>query len=363
MTAQLYRQTLAVMRKRGGPYAGLDIPEFYALVEALFSPEEAEVNNAMTRRPVTTADLAAQMARDEAAISPVLEKMADKGLCSTYLSAGTRYYQGAAFMPGIFEYQFLPGRATERDKKIARLIRDYKHAYTAAAGEQKLNFPVTRVITVDRKINAGNRIHTYDQVATYVDRYDPIAVGTCYCRHAAGLNGEDVRDLPMDVCMWFGKHAEYAIERLGGRRLTRQQARELLDRTEKAGLVHMSRNTTEEIDFLCNCDRWHCEVITGVLKHAKPAMFFNSGFQPRFDPDRCTACEACLHRCPAAALTLGDQALPIVNLDRCFGCAVCATGCPEQAIGMEAKPDFPKPPKTTNDLISALTFAPTRRKT
>jgi Pyruvate/2-oxoacid:ferredoxin oxidoreductase delta subunit len=286
--------------------------------------------------------------------------MAEKGLCSTYLSARTRYYQGAPFMPGIFEYQFLPGRTTERDKKIARLIHAYKRAYTAAAGEQKLNFPVTRVITVDRKINAGNRIHTYDQVASYIDKYDPIGVGTCYCRHAARLNGEDVRDLPMEVCMWFGKPGEYAIEKLGGRRVTKQEARQLLDRTEEAGLVHMSRNTTEEIDFLCNCDRWHCEVITGVLKHPKPGTIFNSGFQPSFDPDRCAACEACLDRCPAAALTMGENGIPMVNLDRCFGCAVCATGCPEQAIGMEAKPGFPEPPKTTKDLIAALTFAPTR---
>jgi len=262
-------------------------------------------------------------------------------------------------MPGIFEYQFLPGRTTERDKKIARLIRDYKRAYNAAASEPQLSFPVTRVITVDRKINSGNRIHTYDQVASYIDKYDPIGVGTCYCRHAAKLNGENVQDLPMEVCLWFGQRAEYAIERLGGRRVTRQEARALLDRTEEAGLVHMSRNTSEEIDFLCNCDRWHCEVITGVLKHAKPGMIFNSGFRPRFDPQRCTACETCLDRCPAAALTMGDTAVPEVNLDRCFGCAVCATGCPEQAVGMEAKPDFPEPPKTTKDLVTALTFAAT----
>ena len=48
---------LEVMLKRGGPYAGMDIPEFYALVEELFSPEEAEVNNALSRSPVTAAEL------------------------------------------------------------------------------------------------------------------------------------------------------------------------------------------------------------------------------------------------------------------------------------------------------------------
>ena len=77
----------------------------------------------------------------------------------------------------------------------------------------------------------------------------------------------------------------------------------------------MSRNTTEDIDFICNCDRWHCEAISGVLKQSKPALFFNSGFQPRFDPDLCTACETCIERCPPEALAMGDNDVPQVNLD------------------------------------------------
>jgi hypothetical protein len=52
MKSQAYKQMLEVMLKRGGAYAGMDIPEFYALVEELFSPEEAEVNNALPRSPL-----------------------------------------------------------------------------------------------------------------------------------------------------------------------------------------------------------------------------------------------------------------------------------------------------------------------
>jgi len=40
---------LDVMTKRGGSYAGMDIPEFYALVQELFTPDEAELNNALPR--------------------------------------------------------------------------------------------------------------------------------------------------------------------------------------------------------------------------------------------------------------------------------------------------------------------------
>ena len=217
-----------------------------------------------------------------------------------------------------------------------------------------MTFPTTRAITVDRTIKAGNTIHTYDQVQSYIDKYDPISVGTCFCRHAAKLRDEDIHGMPIDECMFFGQRAEFAIERLGARKLTKKGARVVLDQAEEAGLVHMTRNTTEDIEFLCNCDRWHCEIIPRVLKQSKPAVSFNSGFQPCFDPDLCEGCETCIERCPAEALIMGENDVPQLDLDRCFGCAVCVTGCPSEAIVMDAKADFPVPPKNPKELVGAL---------
>jgi Pyruvate/2-oxoacid:ferredoxin oxidoreductase delta subunit len=294
------------------------------------------------------------LGRDEEELQTILEEMAGKGLCTTLLKDGIRLYQGAPFMPGIFEYQFMPGRITDRDKKIAGLIHAYKEAFDSVKGGTRMTFPTTRVITVDKTIEAGNTVHTYDQVSTYINKYDSISVATCFCRHAAKLRDEDTHEVPMEVCMIFGENADYIAERLGGRKVTKEGAREVLDMAEEAGLVHMSRNTTEDITFLCNCDRWHCEVISGVLKQPKPALFFNSGFQPVFDPDQCTACEICIERCPPEALVMGDDDVPVVDLDRCFGCAVCATGCEFEAIAMEAKTDFPVPPKDTRELVTSI---------
>jgi len=357
MAAQVYRDMLDVMIKRGGPYSGADVPEFYSLMQELFTPEEAQVNNVLPRQPLTAADVSRQMGRDEGEIEELLEGMADKGLCCTFVQGGERLYQGAPFMPGIFEYLFLPGRVTERDRKIANLIHAYKEACLAAKGSPKEGFPLTRVITVDRKIRAGNRIHTYDQVAAYIDQYDTIGVGACFCRHAARLRGEEIHGMPLDVCMWFGLKAEFAVERLGSRRVGKQEAMEVLKRCEKAGLLHMSRNTTEEIDFLCNCDRWHCEVVTQVLQHPKPGLLFNSGFTPQVDPGRCTGCGVCIDRCPPGALKMNASDHPAVDLDRCFGCGVCASGCPEEAIEMEARPGRPEPPRTVKDLVAAIKSA------
>ena len=145
----------------------------------------------------------------------------------------------------------------------------------------------------------------------------------------------------MQVCMTFGLAAMFGIQRLNARKLDKNEARELLDKTEEAGLIHMSLNTSEDIEFLCNCDRWNCIVMKTVLAQPKPGLIFNSGFQPRLDPEACAACQTCIGRCPSSARKMNSDDLPEVDFDRCFGCAVCVTGCPEEAIAMKAKPEFP----------------------
>jgi Pyruvate/2-oxoacid:ferredoxin oxidoreductase delta subunit len=354
MSQEVYRQLLEVMKKRGGGYAGMDIPEFFSLVEELFTPTEAEINNAMPKGFFTAKTLATAMGSDEKEIETVLEAMADKGLCLALSTDQKRVYQSARFMPGILEFQFMPGKTTDRDKKIAQLIYAYKKAFGQKTDRTVMTFPTARVITVDAVVKVDNQVHTYDQVQTFIDQSDPIAVTTCYCRHAAVLRGEDIHGMPNDVCMQFGHWAQFAIDRLGGRKVSKQEAREVLNRAEEAGLIHMSQNMAEGISFICNCDRWHCVAVQNALAKPKPGLFFNSGFEPVFDPDQCIACQTCLDRCPAEALTMGEEDYPVVNLDRCFGCAVCATGCPSEAIAMKNKPDYPMLPKDARALGEAI---------
>lgn len=346
MAEQVYQELLEVMQKRGGGYSGMDIPEFFEMVEELFTPEQAKVNNIMPKAPTTAAQMAEIMGSDTESTEKILESMADGGLCRANSNNGTTVFMSSVFLPGILEYQFMPGIINDRAKKIARLIDNYEKAYDKVKPpkEVKMTFAGMRVIPVDRTINAESKVHTYDQVQTYIDKYDTIAVTECYCRHKAVLLGEDIHGMPNSVCMSFGAGAESNIQRLNGKRLTKEEARKVIEETEEAGLVHMSRNMTDDIDFMCNCDRWHCGAIGGMLAQEKPGLFFNSGFEPSFDADLCTACETCLDRCPAEALVMGSEDIPVVNLDRCFGCAACATGCPSDTIIMINKAGFPQPP-------------------
>jgi len=356
MPAEVYRRLCEAMAKRGAEYRGMDIPEFYPMAEELFTPEEAEVFLAIPRGYHPASAVATQMGKSEEEVEPILEAMADKGLCSAGKMGDVTFYGSLPFLPGIFDLQFMRGTNTEKDKRLAKLIHDYKVAVDAIQGPANITFPTTRVISVDRKIQSGNTIHTYDQVASYIEQYDPLAVCTCYCRHQAKLIDEnDDCGNPNEVCMQFGMLAKFVIDRGIGRKISKEEAIDILKECEEAGLVHSTVNQ-QQIDWLCNCCNDHCVILNKALDQPKPGIALNSGFQPAMNPDLCTACEICIQRCPPNARIMGEDDMPEVDLDRCIGCGVCASGCPEGAIELVERPGAQVPPldqKAFKDTIKA----------
>jgi len=354
MHDDVYKKLCDTIANRGGRYPGGDIPEFYALARELYTPEEAEVSSAMPRGLSPAPVIAAAAGKPEEEVARILEKMADRALLISADRDGTRFYTSPPFVPGIFEFQFMRGTKTERDRKLAKLIHAYKTAYDALNPPAPSSFPQTRVITIDRMVTADNVIHPYDQVAHYIDISDPISVSTCFCRHEAKLIDEtDDCGVPDEVCMNFGMAAQFLIDRGIGKRITKEEALDVLKKSEEAGLVHAGSNK-QEIDFLCNCCRCHCMILKTAQTFSKPGLFLASGFQPVWDADFCNGCDICIDRCPMSALTSGEENVPVLDLDYCIGCGVCATGCPVEAISLEHRPGTIIPPVNQKALREAL---------
>jgi 2-oxoacid:acceptor oxidoreductase delta subunit (pyruvate/2-ketoisovalerate family) len=354
MAEEVYHQLFETMSKRGGMYPGMDIPEFYELVEELFTPEEAAVIIAIPRGFSPASKIAQEMGKDEDEVATILEQMADKGLCISGTTGDIPVYTLPPFVPGIFEFQFMRGTETDKDRKLAKLIHKFKAAVDSSRGPEKITFPDYRVINVDRMVQAENKVNTYDQVSTYIEKYDPISVSTCFCRHEGKLIDEnDHCGKPDNVCMQFGQGAQFVIDRGLGREVAKEEAMEVLIKSEEAGLVHCSTNS-QEINFLCNCCACHCMILQKALRQPKPGQALTSGFRPVFDPDRCVSCETCIDNCPTTALTLSENDVPEVDLDRCIGCGICATGCPSEAIAMETKVGAIAPPVDQKTLRAAL---------
>jgi Pyruvate/2-oxoacid:ferredoxin oxidoreductase delta subunit len=331
----------------------MDIPEFYVVIKELFTPEEAAVFNAIPNDYHPADTIAANLGKKEQEISTTLETMANKGLILAGALGDTSFY-GITPLDNIFDFQFMRGTSTEWDKNLAKLIHAFKKAVDDAKGPPIRKYPTTRVIPIDRKIRAGNTVHTYQQVASYIEKYDPLAVSTCYCRQEAKLFDEnDICSKPFETCMTFGMAAQFIIDRGIGRKISKEEATEILKQSEESGLVHCSLNR-QEIDFLCNCCRCHCVILDTALLQPKPGLMLNSGFYPTWNPELCEACETSIENCPTSALAMGNENLPIANLDLCIGCGVCATGCPEEAIDLVERQEIQIPPVDQKDLAEAV---------
>ena len=354
MHEPVYEKLTEALAMRGGAAPAVKCPEFYALVKELFTPEEAALASQMPIHPIPAADLAAGIGRDPGEVERLLEGMADKGLVFTYEPGGVRHYNLMQMLPGIFEMQFMTGEVSERAKRLAHLFEDYFTVMTQTApqGRAVVQFPFARVITVETEIPAGMEVQPYDRVSHYIENSGYIAVATCYCRHHGELMGRPC-DKPKDVCMAFGPGAKFSVERGFARLVSKDEALEILDRAEKAGLVHCSSNTGKYIDFICNCCVCHCGIIQNLKNAATPSRGAISGFIMMVDEEKCMGCGDCIDRCPMEILSIQDD-IVVRDADRCIGCGLCVSACPTEALRMEPREQQSIPPWDRQSLNAAL---------
>ena len=358
MEKSLLKELCDNLNVRGGSLPAMQIPEMFELLEELFTKEEARVACKMPPTAVSLHELAHNLSRPEEEIYPLVESMADKGVVATRKKDGVMLYKLLAVVPGIFEFQFMRGGESDRDRRLARLLRAYADA--AEAQVRKVIpipddvTPFMRVIPVERTIQAGQRVFTFDQLSNYIESADAISVGHCYCHHEAYLLEKETCDAPEYRCMSFGPGALYTSERGIARLITKEEAFDILKECEDKGLVHMSSNTSKYLEFLCNCCSCHCGTLNRLNKLGKPIWGASSGYFPLVDDEKCEECETCVEMCPMEAISIAEEGAAGVDQDRCIGCGVCATHCPSEAIVMNPREDASPPPETPKDLRKAV---------
>ncbi|HSH70501.1 MAG TPA: 4Fe-4S binding protein [Deferrisomatales bacterium] len=164
------------------------------------------------------------------------------------------------------------------------------------------------------------------------------AVAHCPCRVSMRLRDRPCEH-PEEVCLKFDEMAEYAIERELARRITRDEAREIIQLSAREGLVHFVDNAGSGVKHNCNCCGCACWNVGTIRRRKVPRdTLMAAYFLRETDPDRCTGCGDCVEICPVQAVLRGDGRVA-VDLEWCIGCGVCATRCGFDACAMIHRED------------------------
>ncbi|MFC1895559.1 DUF362 domain-containing protein [Thermodesulfobacteriota bacterium] len=350
---EAYDQLIDALNMRGGAVASYKCDELYALLKAMFTPEEAALCAKMPPMTSSAEDIAAAGGTSMEQAMGLLESMANKGLVVYRDKNGRRLYAPLPVVPGFFEFQFMKGTTTERDKELARLFDNYFKVLRDMPRESaKLpGVPFARVITVEEEIPAGTEVFAYDQVSEYIDKAEHITVSACYCRHHGELVGNPC-DKPKNNCMSFGPSAKFVADRGFGRLISKEEARDIIKQAEEAGLVHCSSNTSKYIDFICNCCDCHCGIVQS-LKAQQVHFGATSSFMAEVDAQECIACEECIERCPMDALSIEDDVAKR-DASKCIGCGLCVSVCSTGAIQMVEREEKKAPPADHRELMTSM---------
>lgn len=317
------------------------------ILERLFTEEEAQMYLNLSMALESPQAVAERSRRDQDEVAALLEQMAEKGLIFRLRKDGSPQYGASAFVVGIYEFQL-----KTMDRELARLMEQYFEE--AFAKQASLQTVPMRTIPVNKAIDVSWPVAPYEDLREIIKSKDRIAVADCICRVQQGLL-DKACDSPLEVCFSYGSHADYYVEKGMARWVGHEEAFEILDRCEEAGLVPQPFNA-QNPGGMCNCCGDCCGMLRALKKHPRPAEVVITNYFAEVDRELCSACETCLGRCQMEAINIGPDDVARVDRERCIGCGLCVTTCTSEALGLKPKPENERrePPLMAKETIMEM---------
>ena len=241
-----------------------------------------------------------------------------------FTTKGKAFYKLPPWFPGIMEYMVVN---MGKYDGVAECFNEHASNQGPKGILMNPNSGGMRVVPVMKEIAAQQKALSYEEVLGYLDQkfYAPddinhehpmeplYSLADCACRTSKHLIGEGCDHTIKDMCIQIGPEAEYYIRTGKGRKATREEVMEVLNKAEDEGLVHevfefgQAYHPIGESTFICNCCGCCCGAISGNNKFGALGMATHSSYVSRVDPEKCVACGACVEKCPTNAIRLGDR--------------------------------------------------------
>jgi ferredoxin len=198
-----------------------------------------------------------------------------------------------------------------------------------------------------RGLAAGNALPNdavmlLSEIEDMLDAARHIVVQPCDCRRL----GQSC-DRPIETCIWMDDAALEALDRGHGRRLTSEEAKELVRWADKKGLMHTADGEwrTRGLGAICNCCACDCYPFRAAQELGSKGVWPKSRYIAVHDTEACNLCGACVKRCHFGAFYHDGSRLKVdgktkknvmFDPDKCWGCGLCANTCPSGAILMKS---------------------------
>jgi formate hydrogenlyase subunit 6/NADH:ubiquinone oxidoreductase subunit I len=295
--------------------------------QLLCTEEEAELVDAL---PGTAEEMAGRFGKELAVMQDILESLFQRGAIFENVKDGKVIYRAPRHIIQFHDATVLWPKVSREILAVWTEFHHQEYHQIPAAITQFKMPSMMRVIPINEGIAAKGEVLPYEDAVRMVESATRLAVTNCTCRMLLKKC-----DKPLEVCLQLNKGADYNIRRGSGREITVAEAKEILKKAERAGLVHATENRAVVGTTLCNCCECCCITLPFMRSAATSGVLSPSRFRAAIDANACIGCGLCVDICPMEAITQTEEFHSAVDEAKCIGCGLCANECPSTAITLE----------------------------
>jgi NAD-dependent dihydropyrimidine dehydrogenase PreA subunit len=221
---------------------------------------------------------------------------------------------------------------TNYDDKYGKLFYDLWGVIEGQMGKPAPAKPPThsegRIIPRWQSVKDVPGLQPFEDVHAILKGQELIVLLPCGCKRS---HTDRSCEVPEQSCLTFGRTAQYNLDRRMGKKISYEEAVQVVERFDRLPVVHVSSNQREVNQLLCNCHYCCCLFMRYTM---------SSRFRSEVDAEKCKGCKVCVERCSFSANTMkeypglkGERAYS--DPDVCRGCGSCVITCKSGARSMK----------------------------
>lgn len=306
-------------------------------IEFVAQPQEIALVVALGDGPLTAEQLAAKLERSLEAIGALLDSAYPRHIVNRTLVDGVMTYSPATFYHRLDPLSMYENwgdvPADARDAVIEWQLQEFIQAWLPVIEELRVD--------PDKYIRIPNRdVLLLEEALEMVEAATEHVVVPCDCRAITMACKR-----PQETCIRLDQGALYTLERGHGRRLSKDEMKQLVVNAHRSGLMATGDRYWREHPGLfgfCNCCSCDCYPIRAGKQLDMHRQWPRSHYVAQRE-DKCGHCGRCVQRCHFEAFyrdgtktIIDGKPRKTIAFDplKCWGCGLCVSTCPDDAIVM-----------------------------